>query len=120
MDEFFIKSAAGSGGLLFFERFPKDRAQTIESFWVRISGLNLEAAVQVYADYHQLYAGYHQPHPALLFADMARQWSGWSDPLYWRSIEEELTLECDRDHLGHIAIHVDIRPGFMPNDWRVK
>jgi hypothetical protein len=113
LDEFSIPSAAGSGELLFYDRSPADRAQPIEGFWVRVTDQHLSAAGQVYA-------GYAPSHPAPMFADMARQWSGWRGELAWRSLEGELALRCSHDRLGHIAIRIELRFGHMPDDWRVE
>jgi hypothetical protein len=112
LDEFLIPSANRSGGLLFYDRSPVDRAQPIEGFWVRVTDHNLSAAGQVYS-------GHAHSHPALLFADMARQWSGWRGELAWASLEGELALRCSHDRLGHIAIHVELRSGPMPDAWQV-
>jgi len=112
LDEFLIPSAAGSGGLLFYDRSPVDRAQPIGGFWVRVMNHNLSATGQVYA-------GYAPSHPASLFADMARQWSGWHGELVWESLEGELAIRCSYDRLGHIAIRVEFRSGHMPDDWQV-
>lgn len=113
MDEFLIPSAAGIGGLLFYDRSPPDLTQSIGSFCVRVSDHNLSAAGQVYA-------GYAPSHPAKLFADMAARWSGWPDVLAWDSLEGELALRCSHDRLGHIAIRVELRSGPMDNDWRLE
>lgn len=112
MDEFLIPSAAGDGGLLFFQRSPVDPTKSIDHFWVRVTDHNLSAAAQVYA-------GYAPSHPAPLFADMARQWAGWSGELVWESLEGELAIRCSRDRVGHIFIRVELRSGPMPDDWRV-
>jgi len=112
LDEFLIRSAAGCGGLLFYDRWPIDRAQPIDGFWVKVTDHNLSAAGQVYA-------GYAPSHPAALFADMARQWSGWRGELVWESLEGELAIRCSHDRLCHIAIRVELRTGRMPDDWRV-
>jgi hypothetical protein len=84
VDEFLIPSAAGSGGLRFYGRSPADGTKTIEEFWVQLTDHNLSASGQVYV-------GYVPSSPALLFADMARQWAGWSGALVWESLEEELS-----------------------------
>jgi hypothetical protein len=112
VDEFLISNAAGTGGLLFFDRSPFDPAEPIGSFWVRITGHNVSASGSVYA-------GYAPSHPALLFADMARQWSGWTGDLKWESLEGELILRCSHDGLGHISIRTELCSGHMPEDWRV-
>ena len=112
MDEFLISSAAGDGGLHFFQRSPPDPNKPIDGFWVRVTDHNLSAAAQVYG-------GYVPSHPASLFADMARQWAGWSGELEWQSLEGELTIRCSRDRFGHIFIRLELRSGHMPEDWRV-
>jgi hypothetical protein len=112
LDEFLIPSADGLGGMLFYDRLPVDRAKSMEEFWVRVTDHNLTAAGQVYA-------GYAPRNPALLFADMAGQWSGWAGELVWESLEGELALRCTHDRLGHISIRVQLRSGPMPYDWRV-
>lgn len=113
MDEFLISDTAGCGGLLFYGRSPDNPAEPMGDFWVRATVFNLSAVGQVYA-------GYASQHPADLFADMARQWSGWSGELVWESSERELVLRCSHDGLGHIAIRVELRSGCMPDDWRVE
>jgi len=112
LDDFLIASVAGSGGLCFYDRSPQDPAEAIDRFWVRITDQHLAAAGYVYA-------GYVRSHPAPLFADMARQWSGWSGELVWESLEGELALRCSRDRFGHIFIRVELRSGPMREDWRV-
>lgn len=113
MDEFLIPSAAGSGGLLFYDRSPVDRSKPIDRFWVRVTDHNLSAAGQIYA-------GYAPSHPATLFGDVAQHWSGWRGELAWESLEHELSLRCSCDRMGHITILVEIRSGPMPKDWRVE
>jgi hypothetical protein len=113
VDEFLIPSTAGSGGLLFYSRLPSDSTKPIEGFWVQVTDHNLAGAVHVYA-------GYQPSHPAGLFADMARHWSGWKGELTWGSLEGELNLRCSCDRLGHIAIRVELQSGGMPDDWRVE
>ena len=66
MDEFFIPSATGHGGLLFYERSPRDPAKPFDGFWVRVTDHNLSAAALVHA-------GYAPSHPASFVADMARK-----------------------------------------------
>lgn len=112
MDELLIPSAAGAGGLLFFQRSPLDPTKPIDGFWVRVTDQNLSAAIQVDA-------GFAPSHPAPLFADMARQLAGWAGGLAWESLEGELAIRCSRDRVGHIVIRVELRSGQMPEVWRV-
>jgi hypothetical protein len=111
LEEFLIRSASGDGGLLFFQRSPPDPTKPIDGFWVRVTDHHLSAQGQVYA-------GDAPSHPGPLFADMARQWSGWSGELVWESLERELSIRCRRDRGGHIFIRVELRSGPMPEDWR--
>lgn len=115
LDEFLIPSAAGSGGLLFHDRSPVDPAEPIDGFSVRVTDHNLSAIAHVYAGV----SGCAPSHPAPLFVDMARKWSGWPGELVWESLEGELALRCSHDRLGHISIRVELRSGQMPDDWRV-
>jgi hypothetical protein len=113
MDEFLIPSSSGTGGLFFYDRLPSDRTKPIDGFWVRVTDHNLYAECQVYA-------GYAPTHPAMLFADMAQHWSGWSAELVWASLEREIALRTSRDRFGHIFIRVELRSGPMSDDWRVE
>jgi hypothetical protein len=113
VEELWIPSSDGGGGLLFYDRVPFEREKTLDRYWVRIAGPDLTASREVYA-------GYAPSHPASLFADMARRWSGWEGDLTWESLEGEMTLGCSHDGLGHISIGVELRSGLMPVDWRVK
>ena len=44
-----------------------------------------------------------------LFADAAREWSGWNGTKAWESLEGELRLELSTDRLGHVRLRVRIR-----------
>jgi hypothetical protein len=72
---------------VFFRRLPSDRGKPIEEFSVKTDSPNLTAVCRVWA-------GYYSPHPGPLFAEMARDWTGWKEPKTWRSIEGEFS-----DHL---------------------
>jgi hypothetical protein len=113
LDEFLIPSAAGCGGLRFYDRSPVDRAVTLERIGAQVTDHNLSAAALVYA-------GYVPTSLAQLFAEMARQWSGWHGELVWESLEGELALRCTNDRRGHISIRIVLRSGPMPDDWLVE
>jgi hypothetical protein len=112
LEEFLIPNTNGSGGLLFYGRAPVDRAKSMEGFSVRVTDHNLSAAAQVYA-------GYVPRNPAVLFADMAKKWSGWPGELIWESLEGELALRCSHDGLGHVSIRVELRSGPWTDDWAI-
>jgi hypothetical protein len=113
LDEFLIPDSSGGGSLVFFGRMPVDRTQPLKVFGVRLTVDNLSAVAQVYADYAS-------SHPAHLFTEMARQWTGWQGELSWESLEHELILRCSHDRFGHILIRVGLQSGFMPDDWKVE
>jgi hypothetical protein len=113
LDEFLIPNLAGGGGLLFFDRLPIDRTKPIEQFSVRVTDHNLSAVSQVHA-------GYAPRNPAILFAEMARQWTGWPGELVWESIEGELILRCSHDGRGHISVGIELRRGPEPDDWQIE
>src|SRR5260370_41728344 len=107
LDEFLIPSAAGDGGLLFFQRAPPDPSMPIDGFWVRVTDHNLSAEAQVYS-------GYAPSHPGPLFAAIARRWAGLSGALVWQSLEGELTIRCSRAHVGPRLLRLEIRSGQIP------
>jgi hypothetical protein len=112
MDEFFIPSANGRGGLHFHDRTPYESDKSILHYMVRLTDHELSAIAKVWG-------GYASQHPAGLFEDMARRWSGWPDEMSWESLEGEMVLRCSHDRLGHISIRAVLRSGPMENDWEV-
>ena len=112
MNEFFIPSVTGNGGLLFYNRLPTDPARPIEHFSVRVTDQNQSAECLIYGAYSAL-------NPVPLFADMAAKWAGWSGEVSWQSLEGEFILRCTRDRWGHIFLRAEIRSGPMQNDWHV-
>jgi len=112
MDEFQIPSANGCGGLLFYDRTPFDPEKPVDYYWVRLTDHNLSAVAQVWG-------GYLAGHPARVFEEMARRWSGWLDEMRWESLEGEMVLRCTHDRKGHISIRVTLRSGPLEHDWEV-
>ena len=113
MDEFLISSTNGSGGLLFYDRTPYESDRPILHYMVRITAHNLSATAMVWG-------GSGSTDPAILFDEMARNWSGWPDELSWRSLERELVLRCGHDRKGHVSIDVQLRSGHYEHDWEVN
>jgi Family of unknown function (DUF6228) len=110
MDEFAINNCTGPGSLTFLDREPYDSSSGLDYFSVRLVVENLTASARVYAS---------DAHPAPLFTQMARQWSGWTGELTWYSFEGDFGIQCIHDRLGHIAIRVELRSGFLDEDWSV-
>ncbi len=58
---------------------------------------------------------------AALFTEMAENWQGWKEELKWSSIEEEFTITCTHDKLGHITLYVEMHHDFGSLEpWRLK
>jgi uncharacterized protein DUF6228 len=113
MDTFLIRSANSGGSLEFFDRSPIDPQEPIGEFWVRVIDHDLSATGRVYA-------GYASSHPAHIFAEMARQWSGWKGDKAWESLEGEMRLRCSHDRLGHIRIAIELQSGPYDWEWHVR
>jgi hypothetical protein len=99
--------------LEFFERTPPDPRRPLERFKVRLTGLDLEAIVRVYAE-----GG--DPHPAPLFAQMAAHWRGWQGQFAWDAAHGGLALRGEQDRAGHVALRVELRCGPSDDDWSVR
>jgi hypothetical protein len=112
MEEFLIPSATGRGGLHFYDRIPYESDKPILHYMVRLTDHDLSAIAKVWG-------GYASQHPAALFEEMARQWSGWPNEMSWESLEGEMLLRCSHDRLGHILIRTVLRSGPMEYDWEV-
>lgn len=110
MERFLIKSAAGAGYVEFHDRIPADPDEPLEEYAVTLCDHGVSATARVYA-------GYLQFHPTPLFADMARDWRGWSGEKEWESLEGELRLRCSRDRFGHVFVRVRLRSGIDVCDW---
>jgi hypothetical protein len=113
VESFSIKSASGVGSIEFFDRFPTDPLLPIESFWVRITDLNLSVAAEVCG-------GYANEHPAPLFVEMSERWRGWPSEMHWRSPECEMGLTCTQDRNGHVSIQITLHSGPMDYGWTVE
>src|SRR5687768_17215738 len=109
MQTFAIKSSHDDCTLEFFDRVPHDPAAPIESFFVKISRVDLSAVARVYA-------GYPHSSPTLWLCELAQNWMGWYGERVWESLEGELTLSAKNDRRGHIAITVTLRSGHYDYD----
>lgn len=71
-------------------------------FWVSVLSHDHSATRRVYAytDGRGI---------ARLFADAAREWSGWNEAKVWESLEGELRIELRIDRLGHVTVAVRVR-----------
>jgi uncharacterized protein DUF6228 len=52
------------------------------------------------------------------FRDLAEHWRGWDGTKAFRSLEGHLTLEAERDRLGHVRLHVVLREDAL-GDWSI-
>jgi len=51
------------------------------------------------------------------FADLAREWRGWSDAKIWEPFERGLRLSARHDGLGHVALRVTLQQDVFPDGW---
>jgi hypothetical protein len=51
------------------------------------------------------------------FADLAREWRGWSDAKSWEPFERRLRLSAQHDGLGHVALRVTLQQDAFPDGW---
>jgi hypothetical protein len=101
MDTLLIHGNMGGVSLEFSRRNLVDPASRVDCFFVRIISLELTAEARIM---HPRTS----PMPDQLFAEMARQWAGWSGELTWESLEHDLALRCTRDRFGHVTIRVEL------------
>jgi hypothetical protein len=46
--------------------------------------------------------------PAVLFAEMAQEWRGWSGKKTWQDLEGRVSLAAESDSVGHVLLTVDL------------
>lgn len=46
---------------------------------------------------------------AKFFGELAACWRGWNGPKVWNSLENEFSLTCDHDGLGHVTMDASLR-----------
>jgi hypothetical protein len=112
MDEFQIQSAHGEARLLFNDRSPFSSEEPLDSFFVQFADRDITAAVLIQSDEDWA-------HPRQLFTEMAKQWTGWSGELSWRSIFGGMELRCSHDRRGHVTIQIELSSD-LPTRWRLQ
>jgi hypothetical protein len=112
MNEVLIQSPHGDL-LKFSGRVPEDRSVLIESFSVSLQLGDLRAAVDVFA-------GYTSGHPAPLFQEMAKRWTGWSDSLSWEGVEGQLSIRATHDGHGQVNLRIELCPDTGNPRWRTQ
>jgi hypothetical protein len=69
-----------------------------EYFTVTFSSVSLNASYRVWVytgDYERLVS---------LFVEMAKNWTGWEGVKNWDAIEDDFSLSCTSDRLGHLRL----------------
>ncbi len=46
---------------------------------------------------------------AKFFGELAASWRGWDGPKVWNSLEDEFSLTCSHDGLGHVTVDASVR-----------
>ncbi len=100
------------GELEFSEKEGLRQSDGSEYFHVAIKSKHLSAFAAVYAfdPYDSNLVGF--------FEDLAKNWKGFDGEKSWSSLEEEFSLVCTSDDLGHFSLEVTIRNNM--DTWRAK
>jgi hypothetical protein len=113
VDEVIIKSSRSSSELKLSDPKPPRSRYPVE--YLRVSLKDKEIApssAKVYI---------YEPHGlAALFADLATNWRGWEGAKEWSSVEEDFSLSCTSDALGHVALKVTLKSGVYEDDWYLQ
>jgi Family of unknown function (DUF6228) len=116
MEKLRLASSHGQAWLELSDSALRDPARPVESFLATLVQDRMEASATVHAvDLSS--AGSDTPTLAALFAEMAGQWKGWPGSKTWTSVEEQLSLSCSHDGLGHVRIVVELRPSLYETSW---
>ncbi|MBW4691725.1 MAG: hypothetical protein KME27_08130 [Lyngbya sp. HA4199-MV5] len=85
-----------------------------EYFTVTFSSVSLSASHRVWGytgDCERLVS---------LFVEMAENWTGWEGIKNWDAIEDDFSLSCTSDKLGHITLEVELVGRDTPELWSAK
>lgn len=55
-----------------------------------------------------------------VFLEMAENWKGWEGVKTWDALEDDLSLSCTSDKLGHITISAQLGRCDAPEFWSVQ
>lgn len=98
-----IKCCKSDGELEFSQRKGLQRPEGQEFFRATIRSKNLMSYTDVYI---------FDPFDSNLvrfFENLAENWKGFDGEKEWSSLEDEFSLNCTSDSLGHFALEVTIR-----------
>ena len=82
-----------------------------EYFTVKFLSISMNASHRVWVytgDYDRL---------THLFLEMAENWKGWEGVKTWDAIEDDFSLSCTSDKLGHISIEAELEGRDDPASW---
>jgi Family of unknown function (DUF6228)/DinB superfamily len=54
------------------------------------------------------------------FRELADDWKGNNPASQWESIEHDMTLEAQRDSLGHVLLKFHVRESYQPDAWTAQ
>jgi hypothetical protein len=91
-----------------------ERDESPEAWWWQVTLSDRDASATTRVD----------PDGAMLvdefFADLAREWRGWSGEKIWQPIEGGLRLSARHDGLGHVTLRTTLQQDAYPDGWRFE
>ena len=52
--------------------------------------------------------------------ELAEDWKGERSHRKWEAIGHDLTIDADRDSLGHVRLTFSLRESYLPDSWRAR
>jgi hypothetical protein len=111
--ELTIESSRSAGRLKLSEPSPPGLGHPVE--YVRVSLRDRDIA----ASSSRIYL-YEPDDLVAFFEELASEWKGWSGKKEWSSVEEDFSLSCIFDVLGHVAMRVTLKSGVYEDHWSVQ
>jgi len=109
MEQFEIKDDCGTSVVFHEPRFGEDGY--FESYRLRLTNDVLKADIEVDGRrYLNLSTGEEE-----YFADLAKDWRGWTGQKMFESLEHDLQMVAISDHTGHVKIQVRLTK-FWPDE----
>ena len=113
VDTVTIKSSRSAGELKLSKPQPPSVRYPVE--YLRVSHKDKEIAASSAKVY--IYEPYDL---AAFFEGLSVNWRGWEGVKEWSSVEQDFSLSCTSDALGHVAMKVTLKSGLYEDDWCVQ
>ena len=112
-EELTIKSSRSAGKLKLSEPKPPGSGHPVQ--YLRVSLEDREIAAS------SAWIYIYEPYDLIAFFDeLAANWKGWPAEKEWHSVEDDFTLSCTADGLGHAALRVTLKSDVYEDGWCVQ